>query len=219
MPVTFRSSGGGDPLRVVISLREDLGPRRNDLAYALERQKTRILDRTYIQGADVDGAPFAPYSTNGPYYYYPNGHAGAAGKQYTVKQRKAAVNRLLKITAEVSSIRSEYMGSSSAGGVKTRSGLGIRFESYADFKASLGRRGVDLTGPRAPHMLQALTVHIVSDVEGAVGIYDETKAAIAEGHLNGAGHLPRRFFLGASGSDVDAMNADLVERIAARLAK
>jgi hypothetical protein len=214
MPVTFRAlPGGGDPLSVVIQLREDMKVQQADLSYALERQKTRILDRTTIQGVDCDGTLFAPYSTKGPYYYYP----GGPGAGRTVKQRKSAVNRLLKRTGGIAEMRSEYLGSSSIGGVKTRSGLGIRFESYADFKASLGRRGVDLTGPRAPHMLQTMMVHLTGPGEGAIGIYDPEKAAIAEGHQNGAAHLPRRAFIGAGERDIEAIATDLVERITARL--
>ena len=42
-------------------------PEQGDVLYALERVKATILERT-ARGVDVDGAPFAPYSSKGPYY-------------------------------------------------------------------------------------------------------------------------------------------------------
>jgi hypothetical protein len=197
--------------------------------------KEQCLDRT-MRGVDVDGVAFAPYSRKGPYYYYPS----PLGKH---KQRKAAVNRLLRITRDVSEGKWEAhfkagrdmdAEKSSVGGVKTRSGLGIKFESYADFKESLGRFGVDLTGPRAPHMLQELTVRaggtelkssdpvgprsrMESCDEVAIGIYDPVKAAIARGHQNGSRKLPQRRFLGATQTDMEQAARLLSERLRDRI--
>jgi len=161
---------------------------------------------------------------------------GRAGKnKATAKQNKAAVRRLLRITAEVTANRSEYLGYTGVGGVKTRNGQGIRFESYADFKASLGRAGVDLTGPRAPHMLQAIEVRAngngfgTRDVstgsrnpvtEFSLGIYGEP-AGRATGHNTGVNprwkRKHKRTFFGANESDLQAMEADMGARISVRL--
>lgn len=145
---------------------------------------------------DVEGHPFAPYSTKGPYYYNP--HAGRANT--SAEQRRGAAKRLRKTLGE--------------GGV-TRSGY-LRFDSYAAFKRSLGRTNVDLTGPRAPHMLQALTVQATGNTELRLGVYG-AKAVLANAHNEGGRHLPQRKFFGASGADVREMAREIGERIAARL--
>ena len=213
MPWTVKTKRGEDPSAAIIRLKRAAKPSEADLLYAGQRQRTRILDRT-TSGVDVNGSAFAPYSTKGPFYYYPTGRVGSRG--FTVRQQKAAVRRLLKITGEVSGYRSEYLGSQSVGGVATRSGLGIRFESYADFKASLGRAGVDLTGPRAPHMLQAIIVKAERPDELRLGIYGDA-ANRAEGNNLGTRTSPARRFFGASPADIREMVKDVYARIAARL--
>jgi hypothetical protein len=231
---TFKTASGGDPAEYIIRLANEAKPTEGDALYAAQRQKTRMIERT-LRGVDVNERAFEPYSTNGPYYYSPLGRVGRT--KATVKQKKAAVRRLLKRTAGVTEIRSEYGGYTGVGGVKTRSGTSIRYESYADFKASLGRAGVDLTGPRAPHMLQSAGVRAgnrafasIGDesVEGkntpvtefAIGIYGEA-AGRATGH--NTGFSPRwkrrhqRYFWGASASDLQAMASDIWTRIKVRL--
>lgn len=205
--------GTTTPEQYVIALAKGIAPQQTDVLYAVERQKTRILERT-LSGVDVDGAPFAPYSTNGPYYYYPNGRVGK--NKFESRTNKSAVNRLLRKLGETIS-RKEAVGITNpgSGGAKTRNGEGIRFDSYADFKSSLGRV-VDLMGPRAPHMLQAMQISVAwPEVE--IGFYDDLSAKKAQGHNEGANRLPRRHFLGASESDLRQIETDIVTRIDQRL--
>lgn len=179
---------GGAPMELLTSLLSGaVHMTAADMRYTLERQKTRILERT-ARGVDINGAPFAPYSNKGPYYYYP----GRASKN-----RSGAASRVAKKT----------------GGKKTP--LGVKFTSYGDFKRSLGRSAVDLMGPTAPHMLQAIVVTASAD-EGKIGIYGP-EADRAEGHNVGGGHLPRREFFGASAEDERLMALDAEELMATRL--
>jgi hypothetical protein len=107
----------------------------------------------------------------------------------------------------------------------------IKFSSYAAFKQALGRSGVDLTGPRAPHMLQAIEVRAggsragINDQSGgsdapcsefAIGIYSSEKAAIASGHNNGTQHLPKRKFLGTSAFDLKQLVIDIYQHMKQR---
>lgn len=189
LTITF----GGQPLEVLADKIERANVDVTDLRYALERQRSRILERTR-RGVDLNGSTFAPYSTKGPYYYYPS-RLGSA------KSRSAAAARLGR----------------KIGGTRTR--LGIKFASYAAFKASLGRNVVDLTGPRAPHMLQAMVVRTKSGSEGTIGIYG-SEADRAEGHNVGVpGRLPRREFFGWSASDEKDMVDDLEKIVAAKMEK
>lgn len=229
MEAQFKTASGGDPATYVLSLAGAMKPTEADALYAAQRQRTRIVERT-LRGVDVNGNPFEPYSTDGPYYYYPNG-----GRKTTAKQNKAAVRRLLRATAHVTAGRSEYQGYMGVGGVKTRNGQGIRYESYADFKASLGRAGVDLTGPRAPHMLQAIVVSVndrafgVSDSASggtrpvevfALGIYGE---AAGRASAHNTGYSPRwkrkhqRYFLGANSNDLKDILNDIYARMSLRM--
>lgn len=115
------------------------------------------------------------------------------------------------------------------GGKRTRAG--IKYPSYRAFKQALGRSGVDLTGPRAPHMLQALVVKAqgltagpstpqansqtqpCSNVE--IGFYGQ-EAARARGHNEGAGKLPKRRFFAASQEDLRIGAAIIAGRVRAR---
>lgn len=206
MPVIIK----GDPSGVVTRWKQDVRITQADATYALQRQRTRILERT-ARGVDVDGTPFKPYSTKGPYYYYPNGRVGSS--KFTDRQNRAAASRLKRKLATGSVVAD--------GGVKlTRSGKGLRFYSYAAFKRWLGRSVVDLFGPRAPHMLQALIVTITGSpaTEGRIGIYGD-EAARASGHQYGTRKLPKRRFLGASAEDRRQVVADILGRIKERLSK
>jgi hypothetical protein len=162
----------------------------------------------------------------------------AEQKRVWIKSTKGAVNRLLKRTAGVTAIRSEYGGYLGVGGTKTRSGLGIKFESYADFKASVGRAGVDLYGLQAPHMMQSIAIKVngqdfgsdgqatalggrqAQSTELALGIYGEP-AGRAAGHNTGINprwkRRHQRRFLGASLDDVRQIMNDISSRIMARL--
>jgi hypothetical protein len=213
---TFKAPGGKDPQRFILDLAGKAKPTEGDAMYAAQRQRTRILERT-ARGVDVDEQPFAEYSKNGPYYYYPNGRVG--NKKFAQEKNNAAAKRLQKKLGK---------------GKVTPNG--IRFESYADFKASLGRTGVDLRGPSAPHMLQAIAVKTNNRNVGAygddnvglnekatevdevtIGIYGK-EAERASGHNQGIpGRLPKRRFFGASKSDIAEMVSDMKTRILARI--
>ncbi len=227
------SPGGIEPEQFILQVGNNAKPTEGDALWAAQRQRTRIVERT-LAGVDVDGAPFEPYSQNGPYYYYPNGRVGRT--KFEKKKNRSAVKRLLgRLNAD--SDRASAVGVTlGTGGKATRGGEGIRFESYDDFKRSLGRTRPDLMGPRAPHMLQAIAVgaNIERNVaeqslsltdrpqparEIRIGIYGE-EAGRALGHNTGEnprwrGRHQRRF-LGLSDSDVQAMLDDILGRCVAR---
>lgn len=216
--VEFKTSSGGDPVRLVMDLAGRVLPDETDLAFALEQQRTRILERT-ARGVDFEEKPFAPYSANGPYYYYPSTQRG--------RSFFPAERALRAIWAGRSTFRAEYFKVLDAAAKRfarkttpnggTTKGSAVKYESYAAFKAALGRKTVDLTGPRAPHMLQALLVRVHGALEGAIGIYGH-EAVRASGHHDGnpKTKLPRRRFLGASEADKTLMVAAIAERAAAR---
>jgi len=208
--VAVKTSGGGDPVNLVIGWKKALKPTADDLVYAGQRQRTRILERT-ARGVDVDEKPFRLYSDRGPYYYNPNGRLSAAlrGRISEGQQKGAARRFLTKIATR------EERGRSGAPRL-SRTGRTIRFDSYGDFKHWLGRTTVDLRGPRAPHMLQAITVKTNGDAELVLGIYGEP-AERATGHNVGTRRLPQRKFFGASAEDAKRMIRDLYERIKGRL--
>ncbi|CAB4130862.1 hypothetical protein UFOVP130_40 [uncultured Caudovirales phage] len=233
---TFTTSSGGSPERLVIDIGARAVPTQGDALFAAERQKTRILERT-LSGRDVDGRPFEPYSQNGPYYYYPNGRVGRT--KIEASKNKAAVSRFLRKINRHSAEAEMFGADTGTGGRKTRDGQGIRFESYADFKASLGRGGVDLRGPRAPHMLQAIAVgvgiaRVVSNTEPVIGINDNPAPAnevtigiygdeAGRATAHNTGNNPRwkgkhqRKFFGVSTADIAAMGKDIIGRCEARL--
>lgn len=197
--ITFRTTRGRDGEVFIREVTDALQPTSDDVLYALERQKTRILDRT-AKHVDFDGRPFEPYSEKGPYYHDPYGSftKGPGSKQFTVKQRSARAKRLQKKTGA---------------GEVTRGGR-LKFESYGAFKRSLGRSGVDLL--LSSQMLKSLVTK-VSGLEGVIGIYGD-EADRARGHHDGIpGRLPQRRFLAASLTDARAMAEDLLARIQRRL--
>jgi hypothetical protein len=61
MTATFRGPSDSDPIAAIRTLRVAVQPTEGDMLYALERQRTRILQRT-AAGMDVNGAAFTPYS-------------------------------------------------------------------------------------------------------------------------------------------------------------
>lgn len=221
MGVTITSSSGN--IQSVELEVEDFQPTVGDCLYAAQIQRSRLLRRTEA-GTDFRGAPFAPYSTKGPFYFYPN---GAAGKTRTPKETKNAKAGVRRFANKVG--RSKL--------AITRSGLGIRFESYADFKQTyLGRENVDLRGPRAPHMLQEIVCRAGSlESTGGdlsqqtdespgdsftIGIYGE--AALRASGINSEDRpkgMPRRQFIGSSDEDNRYLSTVLAARARDRAQK
>lgn len=217
----FKTDDGKPALRWIRQLVEEgNGPTAGDLLFAGNNQRSRILERTG-RGVDYQGNPFAGYSTKGPYYYTPFS-GGAAG---TPKQHKAAAGRFLK----------KIGGGTPA--ARSRTGRSVKFPSYDAFKRAIGRTGVDLRGPRAPHMLQAVVLlsggiqvtgsqqastaprtRMQRETRLVMAIYGE-EAARAEGHNEGTSRLPKRRFFDASDSDLDRMLEDVYNRMVARLSR
>jgi hypothetical protein len=169
-------------------------PLKPDLMLIGNYVKAQILDRTE-RGVDADGRPFAPYNTTRPFYWNP--YTGKNISSWQAQNR--SMNRMLKkLGAGNNGILRDGKGKELArrGGT----GTSIRFQSYDAFKRSLGRSNVDLTGPRAPHMLQALQVRAVAGGV-TVGIYGEAAARAAAHNAGVPGRLPQRRFLGATTED------------------
>ena len=255
--VTLTRSGGGDPSRTLDRM-ADSGPTRGDILAMAVFHHGITLDRTE-RGLNVDEVPFAPYSDIGPVYIDVGAKVGPGR---TIKQRISATQRLArkvghpaqvfkgrgplqraqvraKRSADDAQKRSDDAGPrfrriasvTPIGGI-TPSGL-LKAASYAWFKLTfLGRRGVDLIGHRAPHMLQGLLVSAggslskprTPDVRAMtgparpveMGLFGE-EAARGRGHNEGAGPLPRRKWLGFGRGDA-ARLAELVgKRIVARV--
>jgi len=247
MPSSARMSDGENPSAFFARLLADATPTQGDLLYAGNRQKTRMLDRT-ARGVDYQGRRFAPYNYTRPYYWTPWTGSGRMGRGTFLQMRSSAARVFKKMGGDVKTglLKSGATGRTVAQlinfrrfnesfGASVVHHVGIKFRSYADFKRSLGRAaGVDLMGPRAPHMLQALVV--ISDgiqVAGrsprvglrsmraagsrlTIGIYGD-EADRAEGHNEGTGDLPQRRFFDASDADLEAMAEDVAERIALRI--
>lgn len=218
----------GSAAETVIRLKRKSLPTAADALYVGERQRARILRRTE-SGRDVEGAAFAAYSTR-RFYWSPGGRVRSvfhkrlgrlsAGETIRVnealrKKERASVKRYFKIVTKGESFKA------GTAPYVSRSGLSICFPGgYAQFKATLGRRGVDLRGPRAPHMLQAIQVRVEGSGETAaavrLGIYGEA-AKRANAHNAGGGRLPQRRFFGVGKGDKPDAVKDLRDRIRARL--
>ncbi len=61
MGMSFKTSSGGDPLSIIVPIRQALEVNAEDMRYMIERQKARIIDRT-TRGVDVNGRTFVGYS-------------------------------------------------------------------------------------------------------------------------------------------------------------
>jgi phage gpG-like protein len=61
MPITFLSNKGAAASTVVLKLSKDLQQNEQDMRYAADRQRDRMVRRTG-KGVDADGQPFRPYS-------------------------------------------------------------------------------------------------------------------------------------------------------------
>lgn len=226
----IKTSSGRPLTGIVERWKARATPTAGDAMYAGQLQRARILRRTG-QGVDVNGQPFDPYSTKGPYYYNPNGRLGAsAASRIHVLRQKAAAKRLLhKITTAAERKQSDAPRLSSTGRT-------IRFASYSALKRWLGRKVVDLRGPRAPNMLQGILVKVgAMTISGRanevglnahpqpadfmrLGIYGEM-ARRATGHNNGTRVLPKRRFFDATVADLRQMKEDMLTRMRLRLRK
>lgn len=187
-------------------------PLNPDLMLIGNYVKAQILDRT-AKGVDSDGRPFVPYNTTRPFYW--NTYTGSKSGSWQAQHR--SMNRMLtKLGAGSNGILRD--GSGKELGRRGGTGTSIRFQSYDAFKRSLGRSNVDLTGPRAPHMLQQLQVRSVPGGV-TVGIYGEA-AARAAGHNYGVpGRLPQRRFLGATTEDRQHLLKLLSAQVRGRIRK
>lgn len=212
--------GAGPTQTLSVRVARALRPTVGDLLAVVSYQQARILKRTE-QGVDYQGKAFAPYSTKGPYYFYP---AGPAGR---IKGKAGARARVTRF------------GKQGPSGRRTRSGFGLRFASYAAFKHTfLGRSTVDLRGARAPHMLQQIAMQVGGQAiqaglnpragsatelttparTASLGIYGEAGAR-ASGHNEGTRRLPQRRFFDASDQDLAQAAELLADRAQARLLK
>jgi hypothetical protein len=218
--------GDSDLMGLMKTIDDSCTITEGDLLYAGQRQRTRILQRTE-NGVDSENVQFHPYSTKGPYYYYPGKNA---------KNREGAARSF----ANKIGLKGKKVGqtaSKSRNVTATRTRFGVKFSSYAAFKSYLGRTNVDLRGPSAPHMLQSMIVRVLDitltlDDSGSfsfdaanqpasqinIGIYGE-EAVRASGHNEGEGHLPRRHFMGANDTDKQLVLRDILDRVSFRARK
>lgn len=217
---TFKGPGGEDPR---ISIQKDVQSLQTvttgDLLKAGQLFRSNIRQRT-LAGTDANGAPFAPYSQRGPYYFYPN-------------RDSAGGNRAARATAA----KNRH---SATGGVGRRTPLGIRYDSYAAAKAAHGVANVNLFGmEQHPHMLDTMLVK-AGGVEDAgafegfdfssefeafeqnqaatqleLGFYGD-EAARAQGNNEGTANLPARNFFALNADDLAIAEQAIGERILAR---
>lgn len=221
---TIKLQGGGSLESIELKI-EDGIPTRGDLLYAAQLQRSVILARTE-HGLDYQGRPFAPYNTSRPFYFYPNGSSGRKRSEQESKRDRASVKRFARKLG-----RTKH--------AITRSGFGIRFESYDSFKRTyLGRSNVDLRGAKAPHMLQALVCRSggqeIGERDERIGLDDFTEPAeeFTLGIYGSEGErasginsddrpkgMPKREFLNSSQQDNDRLVNIVTRRIADRVMK
>ena len=204
MGLFFRPSQ--DPSAFFAKVQGRITPQTQDVELIAEEQKTRIIQRT-ARGVDVNETPFVPYSTKGPYIYYPGGRANRISSGGLKTKNLIAAKRFL---SKINAGRGTPIGEITPGG-------GVKFASYAAFKQALrGYTFVDLMGPRAPLMMASILKITTGPLEVRLGIYDRQKALIAQGHNQGNSRLPKRTFFGISDADKTAMKARLAEILRSR---
>jgi len=188
-----------------------------DALYVGQGFRSRIRERTF-SGVDVNGAPFAAYSTRGPFYLYLN--KGATGDR--AARATASKNRYAK-----------------TGKIGIRTATGIKYESYAAAQAAHGVNGVTLYGmEQHPHMLDAMMVKAGgSEIGGAglpsfgsefeafegntpcstltIGFYGDEEGR-ARGNNEGNSNLPKREFFALNQSDIAWGEKSLGERMEIR---
>lgn len=202
-----------DPISAqIVRVFESQRPNRAIARKVVEGQKTTIVERTN-SGVDGQGNAFHPYSTKGPYYWSPDHHG------QTIKQRKASVGHYLRQTTKIGNLLAGTKAErSSIGGVRSKTGLSIRFESYADFKQSFGRPNVDLFGIiNHPHMMNGIIIQPTTGTPDhlsiAMGIYSDDLSERASGHVEGARFLPKRDFWQTTEKDMDRMQRELEQAV------
>lgn len=141
----------------------------------MEEQRSRIVRRT-LSGVDADENPFKPYSTKGPIYV-------KIGSGTTPSKRARSAQALSRKVGRKTGRRGS--GVTPIGGI-TPGGY-LKAKSYSWLKLDfLGRSNVDLTGLRAPHMLQSMTSRVIRATNRGVavqlGFQDPRKGAIASGN-------------------------------------
>ena len=223
---SFKAPDGGEATTAIHrELQALITPSVGDLLYVGQVFRSRILQRT-AQGVDVNGSPFAPYSTRGPYYFYPNREVGAARGA-----KAAAATQKARATASAGR-------HAKTGRIGVRTPYGIRYASYAAAKAAHGSAAVDLFGmEQHTHMLNTIKVRAggtaVADAgldfgsefaaeeqnqpcsDFAVGFYG-TEADRARGNNEGTRNSPARRFFALSPEDLQLGAHAIGERMAIR---
>lgn len=224
---TFTATGGQDPVQFVLRLGRSQKPTVGDVTMVAYRALSIIIQRTQA-GRDVNGQPFAPYSTSGPIYIYPN---AAGRKDLGRKKRRSASLRFARRIGAGPGVAATGRGA-------TR--IGLKFASYAAYKDSLGRTNVDLMGAKGK-MLQAVKAQVpgggtieqgkppsaVSDrvaTQFTIGLWDQALAKIGSAHNTGAmtgrNHrvrLPQRYWFGLSGPELQELGGLLNQLIMSRV--
>src|SRR5215469_12536540 len=105
-----------------------------DMMYIGQLYRSRIRQRT-LAGIDVNGASLTPYSTKGPYYFYPNREVGTArGPRATEATRKA----------RATAAKGRHAANGREG---ARTPFGVRYDGgYAEAKQAHGVGSVNLYG-------------------------------------------------------------------------
>jgi hypothetical protein len=207
-------------------------PTVGDLLAVGQGGRTAIRQRT-ARGIDVNGAPFAPYSTK-RFYFYPNGAVGSTrrvagtrnlNQQQVQKARATAAAGRFKKTDKIG-LRTPY---------------GIRYDGgYAEAKAAHGRQNPDLYGlQQHTHMLDTMMVkaggveltsagdsldfgseleaseNIMPATEVTLGFYGP-EAARAQGNNEGTRTVPKREFFALNSQEQTVAETILGRRMEAR---
>lgn len=217
---TFTTESGADGLTALqLEIRRLTTITVGDIQFVGQFLRSEILQRT-ARGLDVNGAPFAPYSTKGPYYFYPNGQRS----EVRHARATAAKNRF-----------------KTAGGSGERTPYGIRYASYAAAKEAHGASVVNLFGmEQHTHMLNTMVVKVdgqaMEDALGptgselsafeniaparrlSIGFYGP-EAERAKGHNEGVpGKLPQREFMALNEAELERGAHAIEQRLKTRAA-
>lgn len=153
----FSGPGGADPRTSIRAEIAAFQVTAGDLLFVGQGFRTRIRKRTFA-GVDVNGAPFAPYSIKGPYYFYPNRESASGRTKAGREARKtAAKNRFAK-----------------TGRIGIRTPTGIKYESYSAAKAAHGVTQPNLYGmEQHTHMLDTMLVRAGgSELDSSLDAFD-----------------------------------------------